>query len=348
MSIAFRQIRTGTSTFSTGVFISENISFQFPITVFCVREMQMTSFKISTLENLLPGDRQRSDHSEPKYILTWRLGKLLVSSHQDTKQPYLPALENRELLIKCLQNSPVRLILLDPDLSEAKIRLWADACEQANKPAFLRLPSAYGLPKMRNPLSWWLKRLFDWSVAALLLIVLSPLMIALAMMIRRDSPGPIFFTQWRVGERGKLFRIIKFRSMMVDAEKLHHQIMVDQKGLHKCKDDFRVTPLGRWMRKYSLDELPQLFNVLRGEMSLVGPRPWALYDAVRISKAGQRRLNALPGITGDWQVKARSHLLDLDAVNHCDLEYLQRWSLWGDFKLLPITMIKVILGFGAY
>ncbi|HEY9299384.1 MAG TPA: heterocyst development glycosyltransferase HepC, partial [Phormidium sp.] len=169
----------------------------------------MTSFKIPTLENLLPGDRQNLDYSEPRYILKWRLSKLLVSCHKDTNQPNLPALENRELLFKCLQNSPVRLVLLDPDISEEKLRLWADACEQANKPMFLRLPSANGLPRMRNPISWWFKRLFDWSLAALLVVLLSPLMVALAILIRTYSPGPIFFTQWRVGERGKLFRIIK-------------------------------------------------------------------------------------------------------------------------------------------
>ncbi|MFB2879946.1 heterocyst development glycosyltransferase HepC [Floridanema aerugineum] len=308
----------------------------------------MTSVTLSTLKELIPGERENLDYSAPKYILKWRLGKLLVSSHQGTNQPYLPALENRELLVKCLTYSPVRMVLLDPDLSEAQLRLWADACEQANKPVFLRLPSAQGLPRMRNPIGWAFKRLFDWSVAALLLTVLTPLMVALAILIRSNSPGPIFYTQWRVGERGKLFHILKFRTMIVDAEKFHHQVMANQKGLHKCKDDFRVTSLGRWMRKYSLDELPQLFNVLRGEMSLVGPRPWALYDAVRISKAGQKRLNALPGMTGDWQVKARSHLLDLDAVNHCDLEYLRSWSLWRDLKILPLTMLKVLSGFGAY
>ncbi|MFB2839241.1 heterocyst development glycosyltransferase HepC [Floridanema evergladense] len=308
----------------------------------------MTTFKVCTLKELIPGDRQNFDYAEPKYILKWRLGKLLVSSRPGTNQPYLPALENRELLVKCLQNSPVRLVLLDPDISEDKLRLWADAGEQANKAVYLRLPSAHGLPRMRNPLSWGLKRVFDWSVAALLLTVLSPLMLGLAILIRANSSGPIFYTQWRVGERGKLFRILKFRTMIVDAEKYHHQVMANQKGLHKCKDDFRVTPLGRWMRKYSLDELPQLFNVLRGEMSLVGPRPWALYDAIRINKKGQKRLNALPGITGDWQVKARSNLLDLDAVNRCDLEYLHSWSLWRDLKILPLTMLKVISGFGAY
>jgi lipopolysaccharide/colanic/teichoic acid biosynthesis glycosyltransferase len=173
-------------------------------------------------------------------------------------------------------------------------------------------------------------------------------MLGLMLLIRICSPGPVFFRQWRIGERGKLFRIIKFRTMIVDAEKLHHQVMANQKGLHKREDDPRITPLGRWMRKYSLDELPQLVNVLRGEMSLVGPRPWALYDAVRISREGQKRLNALPGITGNWQVKARSNQLDIEAVNHCDLEYLRTWSLWEDLKLLLLTFPKVFSGFGAY
>jgi lipopolysaccharide/colanic/teichoic acid biosynthesis glycosyltransferase len=136
--------------------------------------------------------------------------------------------------------------------------------------------------------------------------------------------------------------------MVVDAEKLHHQVMGDLPGLHKREDDPRVTRLGRWMRQYSLDELPQLINVLRGEVSLVGPRPWALYDAVRISPEGQRRLNARPGITGLWQVKARAHLLDIEAVNHWDLEYLSTWTLWQDLKLLVMTVPKVLSGSGAY
>lgn len=173
-------------------------------------------------------------------------------------------------------------------------------------------------------------------------------MLGLMLLMQVYSPGPIFFQQWRVGERGKLFRVLKFRTMMVDAEKLHHQVMGNQKGLHKREDDPRVTPLGRWLRKYSLDELPQLINVLRGEMSLVGPRPWALYDAVRISPEGQKRLRALPGITGVWQVEARSNLLELEAVNRCDLEYLRTWSLWGDLKILLLTLPKVLSGFGAY
>lgn len=285
----------------------------------------------------------------PPCTLKWRQGKLFVRRCQSPNQPlYLPALENQQWLIDCLKRSPVKLVSLDPQLGEAEVRFWADACEQAGKQVFLRIPSNPKLPKKLHPLTWYIKRILDWNIAALLVLILSPIMLGLALLIGVSSPGPIFFQQWRIGKRGKLFRIIKFRTMEVGAEMLHHQVMGELPGLHKREDDPRVTPLGRWMRKYSLDELPQLINVLRGEMSLVGPRPWALYDAVRISPEGQRRLNARPGITGSWQVKARAHLLDIETVNHWDLEYLSTWTLWQDLKLLITTVPKVFSGFGAY
>jgi lipopolysaccharide/colanic/teichoic acid biosynthesis glycosyltransferase len=195
-----------------------------------------------------------------------------------------------------------------------------------------------------------MKRLLDWILAASLLVLLSPVLGAIAVLIKLAMPGPILFQQWRVGQRGKLFRVFKFRTMVTGAEHLHHQVMAGQSQgcLHKLADDPRVTRLGRWLRRSSLDELPQLLNVLRGEMSLVGPRPWALYDAVRIHPDMWVRLNALPGITGAWQVETRSTLLDLDLVNDRDLEYLRNWSLTEDLRILLKTVPKVLSGFGAY
>lgn len=302
-----------------------------------------------TFQQLDPAIKQKPrDNRLSHYILKWRQEQLLVKLSPQVKPPHIPLIESEQWLGDCLKNSQAQLIRIDPALGENGLKLWADACEQVKKPVFLELPSTYELPRKKSPFSWWLKRLIDWSVAALLLLFISPIMLALVLLMRIYSPGPIFFKQWRVGERGKLFRIFKFRTMVVDAEKLHHEVMGEQKGLHKRKDDPRITPLGRWMRKYSLDELPQLFNVLQGDMSLVGPRPWALYDATRISPEGQHRLNALPGITGFWQLEARSNLLDLDAVNRCDLEYLRSWSLIWDLKILLLTVPKVLSGFGAY
>lgn len=282
------------------------------------------------------------------YTLKWRQAQLLVKLSPQFEQSYVPLPESEQWLVERLKKSPVRLVRIDPIVGEKGLKFWADACKQAGKSVFLELPSTYELPKKKSPFRWSLKRLIEWSVAALLLLVLSPLMLGLVLLMHIYSPGPILFQQWRVGERGKLFRIFKFRTMVIDAENLHHKVMGDQKGLHKCKDDPRITSLGRWMRKYSLDELPQVFNVLQGNMSLVGPRPWALYDAIRINSEGQQRLNALPGITGFWQLKARSTLLDLDAVNQCDLEYLRGWSLAWDLKILLLTVPKVLSGFGAY
>ena len=293
-------------------------------------------------------EQSQASYCSNNCTLKWRQGKLLVRYSQAIKKSYLPALEDQRWLINCLKNSDAQMISIDPILGEQSLKFWADACDQADKPVFLRLPKTSELPQQHSPMAWWSKRLLDWVVAALLLLILSPIMLVLAVFIRFDSPGPIFFQQWRVGERGKLFKIFKFRTRVIGAEKLHHHVMTNQKGLHKRQDDPRITPLGGWMRKYSLDELPQLFNVLRGDMSLVGPRPWALYDAVRISPQGQQRLNALPGITGAWQVEKRSTLLELDAVNNIDLEYLRTWSLARDLKLLLLTIPKVLLGFGAY
>ncbi|GBO56343.1 undecaprenyl-phosphate galactosephosphotransferase [Pseudanabaena sp. lw0831] len=246
------------------------------------------------------------------------------------------------------RQSTVKLIRVEPRIGEAKLKNLADVCCRSEKAVFLNLPQANELPQRHKPITWIVKRALDWLAALLILLILSPVMISLAVIIASSSSGSIFFHQWRIGESGKLFRIIKFRTMITDADKLHHLVMCGQTGLHKCEDDPRITNVGRWMRKYSLDELPQLFNVLRGEMSLVGPRPWALYDALRINGDRKRRLNSLPGVTGAWQVSARSTMLDLDAVTDCDLDYLRNWTLWSDLKILLMTVPKVLSGFGAY
>ncbi len=240
----------------------------------------MLSFTtLITQKIYFPFDQQRDKHSL-QYTLKWRQGQLLVNLYNQLPQPQLPPLRSERWLVECLKRSPVRLIRIDPDLGEAELRFWADACEQAKKPVFLRLPTAHALPRQQSQRSWWLKRLIDWSASAILLLVLSPAMLGLVLLIRIYLPGPIFVREWHVGKRGKLFRVFKFRT-----------------------DAPRATPLGRWMRKYRLDELPQLFNVLRGEMSLVGSRPWTLCDAVRISAGKRQKLNALSGIVGTWQWK---------------------------------------------
>lgn len=279
--------------------------------------------------------------------LIWRQ-KILVVRKTNRSSAHLTSLQDVERVVACLQRSAIKRVTLDPNLDEAAQILWAEACKQAGKEAFLRLPGAAAMPQRRAKFTWWLKCLFDRLATISLLVVLLPVLVGLAALIKVFSPGPIFFRQWRVGRRGQLFQILKFRTMIAEAEQLHHQLMQNQSGLHKLEHDPRLTPIGYWLRKYSLDELPQLVNVLRGEMSLVGPRPWALYDALRVSPALRHRLNALPGMTGLWQIEMRSHMRDIDAVNRYDLDYLRNWSPLQDFKILLLTIPKVLSKFGAY
>jgi lipopolysaccharide/colanic/teichoic acid biosynthesis glycosyltransferase len=279
--------------------------------------------------------------------LIWRQ-KILVVKKTNRSNTHLTSLQDLQRVIACLQRSSIERVALDPNLDEATQILWAEACKQAGKEAFLRLPGASEMPQRRARFTWWLKCLFDRLATISLLSLLLPVLVGLAALIKVSSPGPIFFRQWRVGRRGKLFQIFKFRTMIAEAEQLHHQVMQNQPGLHKLENDPRLTPVGYWLRKYSLDELPQLVNVLRGEMSLVGPRPWALYDALRVSPALRHRLNALPGMTGMWQIEMRSHMRDIDAVNRYDLDYLRNWSPLQDFKILLLTIPKVLSRFGAY
>lgn len=287
------------------------------------------------------------DRSTP-YMMKWRQKHLFLRLPPTSERVCVAKPTSQDWLVTRLQRSPVQRVTLPPTMEEMELELWANACAQTQKAVYLQIPNTPELPRKRNKLTWWLKRGLEWLVVFLLLLVLSPLLLAIAALIYWQSPGPVFFYQWRVGERGKLFRICKFRTMIVGAEQLHHQVMGPQSGLHKHEHDPRITPIGWWIRKYSLDELPQLFNILRGEMSLVGPRPWALYDAARICPEMQHRLNALPGITGIWQITTRSYLRDINAVSQVDLSYLRQWSIAQDFKILLLTVPRVITGFGAF
>jgi exopolysaccharide biosynthesis polyprenyl glycosylphosphotransferase len=188
------------------------------------------------------------------------------------------------------------------------------------------------------------KRVFDLLGASLGLLMLSPLMIAIAIAIRLDSKGPLFFRQQRVGRDEKRFALFKFRTMVPDAEQLK-QSLVDlneaQEGLFKIAEDPRVTRVGRFLRKTALDELPQLFNVLRGEMSLVGPRPLILDEDRRIEGWHRRRLALHPGMTGHWQIlgPASVSLREMVAIDYL---YVANWSLWTDVKILLRTVPYVL------
>ncbi|NJN87243.1 MAG: exopolysaccharide biosynthesis protein [Leptolyngbyaceae cyanobacterium SL_7_1] len=175
---------------------------------------------------------------------------------------------------------------------------------------------------------------------------------SIAVLIKLDSPGPVFYRQTRVGLHSNSFKVWKFRSMVVNAAELQKRLeaMNETKDgiLFKIKDDPRVTRVGKFIRRYSLDELPQIFNVLLGEMSLVGPRPLPLRDVEKFSKRHFIRQEVLPGITGLWQVSGRSDIDDFEHVLNLDVHYIENWSLWLDLKIILQTFQVVLRKTGAY
>jgi exopolysaccharide biosynthesis polyprenyl glycosylphosphotransferase len=196
----------------------------------------------------------------------------------------------------------------------------------------------------------WLKRAFDLVCGTLAVIGLSPVMLAIALAIKLDSPGPIFYAQVRVGKDGKPFRMLKFRSMRPDADRLLAELKAKNEvsgALFKIKNDPRVTRIGRFLRRSSLDELPQVFNVLRGEMSLVGPRPPLPAEVATYEDWQLGRLRAVPGMTGLWQVSGRSDVPFHDMVR-LDLHYIRNWSLWLDLEIILRTIPAVVGNRGAY
>lgn len=195
-----------------------------------------------------------------------------------------------------------------------------------------------------------LKTLEDYALTLLGLLIFWPVLLATAIAIKIDTRGPVFFKQERVGKDGKPFNFVKFRSMVVNAEEIRHELDNEKDEddlLWKIQDDPRITRVGKWIRKFSIDEAPQIFNVLAGQMSLVGPRP-GLPDEVDRYKGWHRlRLNVKPGITGMWQVNGRSDL-PFDEMVKYDLYYIERWSLWLDLKTILRTITAVISRKGAY
>jgi exopolysaccharide biosynthesis polyprenyl glycosylphosphotransferase len=193
------------------------------------------------------------------------------------------------------------------------------------------------------------KRAFDLVAGSLLLLFALPLMALIALAIRLDSPGPVIFKQRRVGENGKLFMMYKFRSMVADAdERLMEVAREDENGnlVHKVPDDPRITRLGRLLRRTSLDELPQFINVLRGDMSLVGPRPPIPEEVARYERWQRRRLRMKPGLTCLWALEGRSQLSFVRWMK-LDMDYIDHWSLALDFKILLRTIPRVLTGRGA-
>jgi len=201
----------------------------------------------------------------------------------------------------------------------------------------------------RSPLRLACKRALDFVASLFLLVFLSPLFLVLALLLKFSSPGPILYN-WRVvGKGGRPFLSYKFRSMVANADELKAELEAqnEMKGpVFKLTHDPRITSVGMWMRRYSLDELPQLYSVLKGDMSLVGPRPPLVTEYSRFSDYQKQKLAVKPGITCLWQVRGRNQVRDFDEWVRLDLDYIRNWSLTLDFKILLMTVHEVFAGSG--
>ncbi|MBI5667922.1 MAG: sugar transferase [Chloroflexi bacterium] len=260
----------------------------------------------------------------------------------------------------------IALLMVSPLIVEPKTLVMSKPQARSAAPRTVRLSQSYLI----------LKRLFDMTVAAVLLFVLSPLMLAIIIAIRLDSSGGAIFAQERVGTRVRVkngqrhwyiypFVVYKFRTMRQDADSELHRAFVKaliekdtstiqqmqgdevpEDTRYKLTRDPRVTRVGHWLRKTSLDELPQLWNVLKGDMSLVGPRPPLPYEVELYSPEHLRRLEAQPGLTGLWQVSARS-AVDFDGMVALDVQYIEHQSFWEDLRIFFKTPLAVLKGRGA-
>jgi exopolysaccharide biosynthesis polyprenyl glycosylphosphotransferase len=278
---------------------------------------------------------------------TEALGELIAEHDVERVIVAFPGASREETLelLRTLHNEDVEVDLV-PSLHEV---VFPEATIHA-----IEGLSLLGLPRFRLPRSSALiKRIVDVLAASLALLVLLPLLAAVALLIRADSPGPVLFRQLRIGRLGAPFAIYKFRTMISDAE--HRKAETAHLNMHAAGDpcmfkipgDPRVTRVGRVLRRYSIDELPQLFNVIKGEMSLVGPRPLIPAEAQHVKQWAQRRLELRPGITGLWQVLGRSDI-PFHEMTLLDYRYVSTWSLSNDLRLLAHTLPAVLRKRGAY
>lgn len=215
-------------------------------------------------------------------------------------------------------------------------------------------PQTRTVRTVRPPVGGGLKRGFDAAVAAVALVVLSPILLALAAAVKATSPGPVFYGHARVGWNGQAFRCLKFRTMVVEADAALERHLANDPAAaeewaqtRKLKNDPRVTPIGKTLRRLSLDELPQFINVLRGDMSLVGPRPVVEAELERFGADVDKYLAARPGITGPWQVSGRSDVSYEERVRF-DGDYVEDWSLQRDILIMIMTVPAVVRARGSY
>jgi lipopolysaccharide/colanic/teichoic acid biosynthesis glycosyltransferase len=290
----------------------------------------VTTTKISIIHILSPLDQISTSNVESICSLKWKLKKLLVS-HELYQKIYLAPIENISWLVNCLSHSSTQRVCVDLALGNEMLYLWADACKRSQKSVFIRVPSNPNLPQILYPSKWALKGFIDRLAALLLILATSPILIFSTFLILLTSSGPLVSLQWSIGQRGRLFQIIRFRTTIREKESKYFQKNDFSQETLKLQNNPRRTSLGDWMYKYRLDLLPQLINVVKGDMSIVGPKALNLYEATSIKVENRSCLRILPGITGSFSL-GKSYYKSHELYN---------WSLLNDFKFLINFILKL-------
>ena len=294
------------------------------------------------------------------------IGRLSVKREEDKQADTLGNIDD---LSKCLQKYTVDEVLfaLDGDRSVDLMKslevcrkigvsfrilpsLWVDMDQFITVETFQNVPFLTIQIDQFDAVGLVYKRILDQIGGLIGMVLLCLITPFIAIAIKLDSEGPVIFKQKRVGQRGRIFNLYKFRSMYQESESLKEELMEENimnGAIFKLEDDPRITRVGKWLRKTSLDEMPQLFNVLKGEMSLVGTRPPTMDEVEMYQYQQLRRIAAKPGITGMWQISGRNKITDFDKIVELDCKYLDQWSFWGDMKILLKTVIILLQREGA-
>ncbi len=292
----------------------------------------VTTTRISLIHILSPFEQISTNNVEAICSLKWKLSKLLVS-HELHQKIHLAPIENISWLINCLSHSSTQRVCVDLELGNEMLYLWANACKKSKKNLFIRVPSNPNLPQILYPLKWALKGFIDRITALSLIIVISPVLIFFAFLILLTSSGSLVSLQWCITQRGRLFQIIRFRTTIKEKESKYFQNSDFSREHLTLLNNPQRTRLGYWMHKYRLDLLPQLINVVRGDMSIVGPKALNLYEATSIKTESRSCLRILPGISGSFTPDE----------SYCKSNELANWSLVNDFKFLTKLILNLFL-----
>ncbi len=299
-------------------------------------------FKVDSVIDLSVWDIQRQLEQIIAQIRSRNISEVFICSQQ--------LIDNQIIFFWNLKAAGIHLRIVPTELELPQRSAETKMIEEIPTIRFKSLP-IFGF-------NFWLKRILDLIAASLILLTISPIFLLVAILVKKTSPGPIFYKQYRVGLKGRRFQVWKFRTMVENANELQKELEAQNeiKGgvLFKIKDDPRITKIGKFLRDYSIDELPQLINVLQGEMSLVGPRPLPIRDyelsiqnVAQFSRDRFLRYEVLPGITGLWQVKGRA-TIESDEIFYWDMIYILQWSLTLDFRILLQTIKVVLFKKGSY